>query len=377
MDGDEQEIGLVGKCPPCFSAATLRVLGGDLLPVFIGVHLRSSAAPIFQFSSWLRARHSIMVTSHRTSRRRFLAASLSACAWVSLRPAKGADAPAEPIIDIHQHTTYHGRTDAQLLSHQRAMGVTQTILLPSGSEVSRASTGFGRMNGLGGARVSGNESVKQFAAAHSGEYLYGANEVTDLPEARATIEKYLKLGAVIIGEQKFKVECDSPESQLLYALAADYQVPILLHFQHEAYNLGFDRFHKMLAKFPKTTFIGHAQTWWANIDRHHVDQKVLYPTGSVTPGGLTDRYLSDYPNIFADMSAGSGLQALTRDEDHARGFLERHQDRILYGSDCADAAGRGNACQGAQTIAAIRRLSGSKSIERKILHDNSKKLFRL
>lgn len=311
------------------------------------------------------------------SRRRFVASSLSACAWASLSPLQAAEDKPEPIIDIHQHTIYHGRTDEQLLAHQRAMGVTRTILLPAGSEVSRPSTGFGRMNGLGGGKVGGNETARQFAAAHPGEFLFGANEVTDLPEARSAIEKYLQAGAIIIGEQKFKVECDSPESQLLYALAAERQVPILLHFQYESYNLGFDRFHRMLEKFPKTTFIGHAQTWWANIDRRHMDQRVLYPTGPVMPGGLTDRYLSDYPNIFADMSAGSGLQALTRDEDHARGFLERHQDRILYGSDCADAVGTGKGCQGAQTIAAIRRLSPTKIIERKILYENSQKLFGL
>lgn len=318
-----------------------------------------------------------MPLANSIHRRGFLASSLSTCAGALLSPLKAAEQKPEPIIDIHQHTLYHGRTDEQLLDHQRAMGVTQTILLPAGSEVSRASTGFGRMNGLGGAKVGGNETARRFAAAHSGEFFFGANEVTDLPEARNVIEKYLHAGAIIIGEQKFKVECDSPQSQILYALAAEHRVPILLHFQYESYNLGFDRFYRMLEKFPKTTFIGHAQTWWANIDRRHADQRVMYPTGPVMPGGLTDRYLSDYPNIFADMSAGSGLRALTRDEDHARGFLERHQDRILYGSDCADAVGTGKGCQGAQTIAAIRRLAATKTIERKIFYENSKALFRL
>jgi hypothetical protein len=56
----------------------------------------------------------------------------------------------------------------------------------------------------------------------------------------------------------------------------------------------------------------------------------------VTAGGLTDRYLADYPNMFGDLSAGSGLNALTRDEDFTRGFLERHQDKLLFGSDCSD-----------------------------------------
>lgn len=296
---------------------------------------------------------------------------------VAEEACRAAYAAAEPIIDIHQHTNYKGRTNAQLIHHQRAMGVTQTILLPAGSPVSRPSTNNGRFNGLGGAMIGGNDQAVKLAREYSGEILFGANEVTDLPEARAVIERYLKAGAVIIGEQKFKVECDSPESQVLYALAAEFRVPILLHFQHDSYNLGFERFGRMLEKFPQTIFIGHAQTWWANIDRQHFDQKVLYPRGPVTPGGLTDRYLSDYPNVFADMSAGSGLQALTRDEDHAHGFLQRHQDKILYGSDCLDPVGEGPECQGSQTIAALRRLCASKTIERKILFENAKKLLRL
>jgi predicted TIM-barrel fold metal-dependent hydrolase len=311
------------------------------------------------------------------TRRRFLASSLSAGAMAYPFITRGADAVAEPIIDIHQHTNYRGRTNAQLLAHQRTMGVTQTILLPAGSVVSRHSTDSGRANGLGGAGAGGNETVIELARRYPHEFLFGANEVTDLPEARGVIEKHLKAGAIVIGEQKFRVECDSPESQVLYALAAEYRVPILLHFQHEAYNLGFDRFHKMLEKYPKTAFIGHAQTWWANIDRNHADQKILYPKGKVTAGGLTDRYLSDYPNAYADMSAGSGLNALTRDEDHARGFLRRHQDKILYGSDCLDPVGSGAECQGSQTIAAIRRLAPSKAIERKVLFENAKKLLRI
>jgi uncharacterized protein len=151
----------------------------------------------------------------------------------------------------------------------------------------------------------------------------------------------------------------------------------LLHFQHETYNLHFERFHKILEKFPKVNFIGHAQTWWANIDKNHIDQSVLYPKTKVTPGGITDRWLAEYPNLYGDLSAGSGLNALTRDEDFTRGFFERHQNNLLYGSDCNDTIGRGPGCQGAQTIAAIRRLSSSKVIERKLLYENAKKMFRI
>ena len=79
--------------------------------------------------------------------------------------------------------------------------------------------------------------------------------------------------------------------------------------------------------------------------------------------------------MFADMSAGSGLNALTRDEDHARGFLDRHQSKILYGSDCDDRIGSGAACSGSQTIAAIRKLAPNKAAERKILFENAKTVF--
>lgn len=311
------------------------------------------------------------------SRRQFLATSAAMSALLPALARGDQRHPDEPIIDIHQHTNYRERTNAQLLAHQRAMGVTQTILLPSGSSVSRASTAGGKHNGLGGVGAGGNETALLMAREHPKEFFFGANDVTDLPEARAEIAKYLDLGGIIIGEQKFGVEIDSAESQVLYALAAEYRVPILMHFQHGTYNTGFEKLPKMLEKFPKTTFIGHAQTWWANIDKNHADQTVLYPKGKVTPGGLTDRYLADYPNLFADMSAGSGLNSLLRDEDHTRGFLDRHQNKILYGSDCDDRVGNGTACQGSQTIAAIRRLSPTKLIERKILYENSKALFRL
>jgi len=312
------------------------------------------------------------------SRRAFLtvSAALGGAALASHAAAPSQpNPPPDPIIDIHQHTHYHGRSDQQMLAHQRAMGVTTSILLPAGRPTVRPATHGGRSNGLA-ANCTGNEAVLAYAKAHPGEFLFGANEVTDLPEAAVEIERYLKLGAKIIAEQKFGVQCDSPESERLYTLAAEYDVPILLHLQESTYNSGFKRLPTMFRKFPKTIFIMHAQSTWANIDANY-DGKSLYPTGPVAKGGLTSQYLADHANCFADMSAGSGLNSLLRDEEHTRWFLEKHQDKILYGSDCADTLGRGPGCQGAGTIAAIRKYAANKVVERKILFENSKKLFRL
>jgi hypothetical protein len=93
------------------------------------------------------------------------------------------------------------------------------------------------------------------------------------------------------------------------------------------------------------------------------------------PVSHADRYLSDYPNMYGDLSAGSGLNALTRDEDHAREFIQRHQDKLLFGGDCNDHDGQGSKCSGAGMIAVVRRLSPSKEIERKLLYRNARRVF--
>jgi predicted TIM-barrel fold metal-dependent hydrolase len=164
--------------------------------------------------------------------------------------------------------------------------------------------------------------------------------------------------------------------QLVASIAAHYSVPLLMHFEYEHYNLGFERFYKMLEKFPKVNFIGHAQTWWGNIDKNH-QQAVMYPKGPVTPGGITDRLLSDYPNAFGDLSAGSGLNALLRDEDHARDFLKRHQDKLLYGSDCNDRDGAGPGCSGSQQLATVRRLAPDEQAVRKMFYGNAVRLLKV
>jgi uncharacterized protein len=285
--------------------------------------------------------------------------ALGACATVSTE-----ENSTEPIIDIHQHTNYVGRSDADLLRHQRAMGVTTTVLLPAG-----------RYYGLD-AQCGDNASVEHFAKKHPGEFFFFANELPYLKEADAEIRRYIQKGAIGIGEQKFRVLADSVYLERMATIARDFGVPVLLHFWDGDYNMEFERFHKILEKFPTVNFIGHAQSWWGHIDKNH-NPKEIYPKGKVTAGGLTDRWLADYPNIFGDLSAGSGLNALRRDPDFTGGFLERHQKKLLFGSDCPDKEGRGANCLGAQILATVRQYAGSKGVERLILYENARDLLKL
>lgn len=302
-------------------------------------------------------------------RRRFLASGIAAAATAACSsdaPRKSGqthDAPPS-VVDFHQHTNYSGRADDALVAHQLRLGADLTVLLPAGSRYGLA------------ADATGNDAVVALAGRHPDRFVYFANELPDIPETRQVLEKYLDMGANGIGEQKFPVECDSEPMQLVYSIARDYGVPVLIHFQHEAYNMGIERFHRMLEKFPDVDFIGHAQTWWGNIDANH-EQAVMYPKTPVTQGGITDRLLSDYPNMYGDLSAGSGLNSMLRDEEHAIGFLERHQDRLLWASDCNDSAGGGDTCIGSKGLATVRRLAQTREVAGKILSGNALRLLKL
>lgn len=307
------------------------------------------------------------------TRRSFLALTGSA-AVANSAFSQVAAAGAEPIIDIHQHQGYQGRSRQQFIAHQRAMGVSMTVILPSARAFDRQADGS-RLDPER-AKSAGNENAVALVARNQREFVRFANELPTISQGLKTIEQNLQSGAVGIGESKFEIDCDSPHIERLAELAQSFRVPLLMHFQHGKYNKQIQNFHKILKKFPRVNFVGHAQTWWGNIDRNH-DQTVMYPKGKVTAGGITDRLLGEFPNMYGDFSAGSGNNALMRDEEHARGFLQRHQDRLMFGSDCSDTVGHGPRCIGSRTIAAIRKLAGSKQIERKLLYENARQLLKL
>jgi predicted TIM-barrel fold metal-dependent hydrolase len=45
------------------------------------------------------------------------------------------------------------------------------------------------------------------------------------------------------------------------------------------------------------------------------------------------RLFDTYPNLYADLSAGSARRTLSRDLAHARSFVIRFADRLLFGRD--------------------------------------------
>jgi uncharacterized protein len=303
-----------------------------------------------------------LTTLPKLNRRGFLGA-LSLLAVTEGLPSP---APEGPILDIHQHTNYLGRTDQQLVAHQAYHQVTTSVLLP----------GAGWMDSI----VGNNASCAKLQADYPDMFVRFA--CSDVAESRTVdvLRGNVHRGAIGFGELKFHVAVDSPEMHRVYKLAEELQVPVLLHFEYEVYNTSFERFESMLKAYPKVIFIGHAQTWWGNISAD-LDPTVMYPTGHVKPGGLTDRLLTDYANLYGDLSAGSGANAMTRDPDFAQDFLERHYKKLLWGSDCPCRDGKGEGqrggCIAGQGLAALRKLITDRVKLRRILYENGAALYRL
>lgn len=297
-------------------------------------------------------------------RRQFLLAA--AAAPVALA-APVEDLWGGPVIDIHAHARNDPNGNA---AHCDGAGISHAILLT---------------------RADRLDDAKAAQAAHPGRfYISASTRLTDA-NAAADLTKAVKAGAIAFGELKDPVQADGPELQRLYALAAELDVPILVHFQEYPnspegvfFANGIKNMPKMLEKFPKTKFVLHANSTWGNISAVN-DAAGDYPTGKITPGGLTEKMLADYANVYADLSANSGNNALSRDPEFTGGFLERHQDKLLYGSDCPCRDGKGTGitgtrlpgkCLSRETLGILKK-QASPAVFRKITWENTHRVYKI
>ena len=82
--------------------------------------------------------------------------------------------------------------------------------------------------------------------------------------------------------------------------------------------------------------MGHSQPFWHEISGDASADKVARNTwgeGPVTPGGRLVELLERYPNLYGDLSANSGGGAVMRDEPFGLSFLEKFQDKLMFGTD--------------------------------------------
>jgi len=154
-------------------------------------------------------------------------------------------------------------------------------------------------------------------------------------------EFYKQAGCKSIGELTSCLPWDDPRVHNLFKYAQDWQMPITFHVAPEPIGyyglvdeLGLPGLERALQAFPELTFIGHSQPFWSHMSGD-VDEESWkgYPKGPVVEGGRIPELFEKYSNLYGDLSAGSGHNAITRDEEAGLAFLERFQDRLFFGTD--------------------------------------------
>lgn len=251
-------------------------------------------------------------------------------------------------IDVHVHTMYfpdvslprpdgsNYATPAQLIAMYDAWGIEKGVLLP---EITNECA----------YTQSTSEEVCMISRAHPDRFLWFCNLSPRMGNNDAHtdfgfyLDHYKRLGAKGVGEVCANLPFDDPAYDNMLAACAEADMPVTIHISptiggnYGVYDdEGLPRLERMLKKHPRLRVFGHSQCFWEEISARAPGQpRGAYPTGRVIPGRL-EELMRECPNLFCDLSAGSGGNALMRDEDYAFRFIEAFGDRLLYGTDiCA------------------------------------------
>ncbi len=132
------------------------------------------------------------------------------------------------------------------------------------------------------------------------------------------LKKYVEAGAKGLGEHKCGGPIDDPRRLDLFRACGELKLPILFHMDtiRNTDKPGLPGLARVLEAVPNSNFLGHAPGWW-----------------SALADGTMDRLMDKYPNIYGDLSAGSGAGAISRDMKFGREFVIRRADRLCFGTD--------------------------------------------
>ena len=160
---------------------------------------------------------------------------------------------------------------------------------------------------------------------------------------RPLLQAYVDMGFRGIGEYMPNIPFDDPLNLNLFRQVEEAGLPLIFHLasaiggQYGCYDeLGLPRLENVLSQCPNLMLLGHSQPFWAEISTDVTEQnRGGYPTGPVQPGRVV-HLMREHPNLYGDLSAGSGFNAISRDPAFGYEFMEEFQDRLLFGTDIAN-----------------------------------------
>ena len=234
------------------------------------------------------------------------------------------------MIDTHTHLHYSGRlpdekpgiTAEQLVDTMNRRGIDKSVLLPM--ETPELTSSYCLTDWVIAAAERYPERLIPFIHVDPRK-----------PRALELIEHFAKHKLVRgFGEFVDPLPFDDPLRKRIYAKCGELGLPMVFYGSRTSSldQVGLPRLEQCLKDFPDTIFIGHGPRWWNAISADD-DASCGYPDEPVVPGGAADRFMQEYENMYADISAGSGYNAMTRDPGFTQGFIERNWSKLLFATD--------------------------------------------
>jgi hypothetical protein len=252
-------------------------------------------------------------------------------------------------IDIHVHATRISgpprpgadepaiSTPEQLLTRYDAIDVERAVVLPL---IHPECTLVWQSN----------EEVLEIAETHDGRFIPFCNidprAMSYSPDADLSylLAYYRDQGCKGIGEVCANLAFLDPLVQNLFKHVEAVGIPLTFHVAARFGNIyglyddpGLPQLERSLQRFPELRFLAHSQTFWAEMAPLETPaDRYGYPKYPIAKEGVVPKLFRRYPNLYGDLSAGSGHNALARDPEYAVQFLTEFQDRLLFGTDiCA------------------------------------------
>lgn len=238
------------------------------------------------------------------------------------------------IIDCHQHVRFHGYDASKLIEHLDNLGVQKAWLLTWESVDGSLEPDYKHLS-IEGVWDAYQRYPDRFVP------FYAVDPRREDAEAR--LKRWVDKGVKGYAEHKLRIRIDNPDSIRMYKLCGELGLLVLFHMDVSLpdnprfwYNVGIEGLERVIKECYKTVFIAHGPGWWRYISADAEKREEAYPEGRVVGKGRIVELLEKYPNLYADISAGSGFNALTRDEEFGFRFVEMFHKKLLYGTDCYD-----------------------------------------
>jgi len=248
-------------------------------------------------------------------------------------------------IDIHVHTASDCdlpvapgeeavATPEQLIEMFDAVGIDKAVALPL-------------LTPENSMLVQSNEEIMAIAERYPDRFIPFCNIDPRLHKNSAdtdlsfVINHYKERGCKGIGELTSNLYFDDPRVHNLFYHAEKCEMPVLFHLgprEGNTYGLIDDlhlpRFEQAAQKFPDLIFLCHAQAFWSEISGDVTEEtRGDYPKSPVTEGGRVVELMRKYPNVYGELSAGSGYNAVSRDPEFGYRFMNEFQDQLCFGTD--------------------------------------------